>query len=57
MQRPTIAALAGRRVDAAGAADARFPLANVASVRAQIAAVLRGIMWPGWSLRRRAART
>ena len=41
MQRPTIAALAGRRIDAAGVADPRFPLANVASVRAQIAAVLR----------------
>ena len=41
MQRPAIAALAGRRIDAADAAEARFPLANVASVRAKIAAVLR----------------
>lgn len=37
----TVAALAGRRIDAAEAREPRFPLANVARVRAAIAAVLR----------------
>jgi hypothetical protein len=37
----TIAALAGRRIDAADAKEPRFPLANVARVRADIAAALR----------------
>jgi hypothetical protein len=40
MPAQTIAALAGRRIDAPGAA-ARFPLGNVARVRERIAAVLR----------------
>ena len=36
-----VAALAGRRIDAPDAKEARFPLANVARVRERIAAVLR----------------
>ena len=41
MQTHTIAALAGRPIDAPDAETARFPLGNVARVRERIAAVLR----------------
>jgi hypothetical protein len=40
---PTIVAFAGRRIDAEGAKDARFPFANVRAVRAAIDASLERI--------------